>query len=48
MVGDKALDMEAAENAGIKGVLFDGSDLLECVKASLEIHKKSANQKELA
>ena len=33
LVGDKPSDLEAAERAGIKGVLFEGGDLAEFLKA---------------
>jgi D-glycero-D-manno-heptose 1,7-bisphosphate phosphatase len=32
MIGDKPSDMEAAERAGVRGVLFKGGDLLPIVK----------------
>ena len=36
MIGDKPLDVECAENAGIKGILYDGSSLLDCLSANIE------------
>jgi len=35
MIGDKASDMEAAERAGVRGVRFDGGDLLPVVRSVL-------------
>ena len=32
MVGDKEADMEAARRAGVRGVLFEGGDLLEFLR----------------
>lgn len=37
MIGDKPLDVECADNAGIKGVLYDGkSSLLECLADNIK------------
>lgn len=36
MIGDKPLDVECAENAGVKGVLYDGSSLLDCLSTHIE------------
>ena len=36
MIGDKPLDVECAENAGIKGILYDGGSLLDCLSANIE------------
>ena len=33
LIGDKPSDLEAAERAGIRGVLFEGGDLAEFLKA---------------
>ncbi len=35
MIGDKIRDVECAENAGVKGILFDEKNLLEKIKSSL-------------
>lgn len=35
MIGDKPLDAECAENAGIHGVLYDGLSLLDCLTCSI-------------
>jgi D-glycero-D-manno-heptose 1,7-bisphosphate phosphatase len=35
MVGDKPLDIEAGKRAGIRGILFEGGNLLNCVKHML-------------
>lgn len=36
MIGDKPLDVECADNAGIKGVLYDGKSLLKCLADNIE------------
>lgn len=35
MIGDKPLDVECAENAGIHGALYDGLSLLDCLTCSI-------------
>ena len=36
MIGDKPRDVESGTNAGIRGVLFKGGNLLETLKSALE------------
>jgi len=33
LIGDKPTDLDAAQRAGVKGVLFDGGNVLDTVKA---------------
>ena len=35
MVGDKLIDVECANNAGIRGILFEGKNIFDCLKKSL-------------
>ncbi len=36
MIGDKQRDVESGINAGVRGVLFDGGNLLDTLKAALK------------
>jgi len=35
LIGDKNHDVEAAERAGIKGILYEGQDLAKLIKTNL-------------
>lgn len=35
LIGDKQHDVDAAQNAGIKGILFEGQDLAQTIKSNL-------------
>ncbi len=36
MIGDKAIDMEAAKSAGVRGLIFEGGDLDALVRSALD------------
>jgi D-glycero-D-manno-heptose 1,7-bisphosphate phosphatase len=42
LIGDSESDLVAAKAAGIKGYLFDGDDLLACVKQCLNAQRRDA------
>jgi D-glycero-D-manno-heptose 1,7-bisphosphate phosphatase len=35
MVGDKTIDVDAAQAAGVQGILFEGGSLLDLVKQAV-------------
>lgn len=43
LIGDKPTDMEAAQAAGIRGILFTGGDLAQFVRSTLNPTKNTGN-----